>query len=104
MGSVSSVSLLAWNIQIISLDDKNLKPVWAIEIKWSNRYFEEMGELKSLMQFCENNKLKSALVTTIDKEGIKEYKGVKLTFVPAALYAYLVGSNTIDQKQRRTSK
>jgi len=89
-------------VDMVGLDDKNFKPIWAIEIKWSNRYFEEMGELKSLMQFCENNKLKSALVTTIDKEGIKEYKGVKLTFVPAALYAYLVGSNTIDQKQRRS--
>ena len=32
-------------VDMVGLDDKNLKPVWAIEIKWSNRYFDEMREL-----------------------------------------------------------
>lgn len=90
-----------WNngeVDMIALDDKKLKPLWALEIKWSNRYFEDPRALKSLLFFCENNSLQSALVTTIDTEGQKDYKGIKLHFVPASVYAYNVGLNTLDQK------
>jgi uncharacterized protein len=94
-----------WNngeVDMVGLDDKKLKPQWALEIKWSNRYYDEPGELKSLLMFCENNKLTSALVTTIDIEGVRDLKGVQLIFVPAAIYAYVVGVNTLEQKLRKT--
>ena len=86
-------------VDMVGLSPQNFKAQWALEIKWSNRYFEIPGELKSLLTFCETNKLKSALVTTIDKSGSKEMKEVKLHFLPSALYAYTVGKNTILQKQ-----
>lgn len=89
-------------VDMVGLDDKRLKPQWALEIKWSNRFYDEPGELKSLLWFCENNKLTSALVTTIDKEGVRDLKGVRLIFVPAALYAYVVGVNTLEQKLKKT--
>jgi predicted AAA+ superfamily ATPase len=88
-------------VDMVGLDDKKLKPQWALEIKWSNRFFEEPGELKSVLQFCENNKLSSALVTTIDVEGVRELKGVQLIFVPAAIYAYVVGVNTLEKKLKK---
>jgi uncharacterized protein len=86
-------------VDMVGLSQHNFKPVWALEIKWSNRYFENPGELKSLLGFCEANNLKSALVTTIDKSGTKQVKDIKLHFLPSALYAYTVGKNTIIQKQ-----
>ena len=85
-------------VDMVSLDSKNFKPMWALEIKWSNRYFERPEDLKSLLQFCEKNKLSSALVTTIDKEGSFVYRDINLTFVPSSMYAYVVGLNTIIQK------
>jgi hypothetical protein len=88
-------------VDMVGLDDKKLKPQWALEIKWSNRYYEEPGELKSLLQFCETNKLTSALVTTIDIEGVREQRGIQLIFVPAAIYAYVVGVNTLEQKLKK---
>jgi predicted AAA+ superfamily ATPase len=93
-----------WNngeVDMVGLDDKKFKPQWALEIKWSNRFYNEPGELKSLLQFCENNKMNSALITTIDREGMREQKGIELTFVPASLYAYVVGSNTLEQKIKK---
>ena len=54
----------------------NQKPSWAFEIKWSDRYFEQYGELKSLLQ------------------------QVRLQFIPAAVYAYIVGHNTFEKKQQ----
>src|SRR5690606_14709849 len=90
-------------VDMVGLDDKKLKPNWAIEIKWSNRYFDEPSELKSLLYFCEVNKLNSALVTTIDLEGTIDLKNIHLVFVPAALYAYIVGVNTLEYKLKKTS-
>jgi predicted AAA+ superfamily ATPase len=88
-------------VDMVGLSPRSFKPMWALEIKWSNRYFENCEELKSLLTFCETNNLKSALVTTIDKSGSKEIKGIKLHFTPASLYAYTVGRNTILHKQQQ---
>lgn len=91
-----------WNegeVDMIGIDDKKLKPVWALEIKWSNRFWEAPRELKSLLQFCGRNNLSSAMVTTIDKEGTIDLPDIALHFVPASLYAYVVGHNTLEHKK-----
>lgn len=85
-------------VDLVLLDDKNFKPIWGIEIKWSNRYVEKTNELNSLVQFCDKNNLSSALVTTINKEGNKTFKEIEFTFLSAALYAYNVGVNTLKMK------
>ncbi len=94
-----SVGRFKGEVDMVGLSLHDFKPVWALEVKWSNRYLEKPSELKSLIQFCERNKLKSALVTTIDKSGTAEMEGVKFHFLPAALYAYAVGRNTIEKKK-----
>lgn len=83
-------------VDIVSLDEKKLKPIWAVEIKWTNRYYEKPNELTSLISFCKKNNLNSALVTSIDKEGKHLTDGINLHFIPASIYAYIVGNNTIN--------
>ncbi|MCE1164670.1 MAG: ATP-binding protein [Bacteroidetes bacterium] len=83
-------------VDIIGLDEKKLKPVWAVEIKWSNRYYNKPSELKSIIQFCRKNNISSALITSIDKEGKQIVDGITLYFIPAAIYAYVVGNNTLN--------
>jgi uncharacterized protein len=90
-------------VDMVGLDDKTQAPMWAVEIKWSNHFFDRPGDLKALLQFLKDNELKAAMVTTIDKEGIKMVGEIKLQFVPAAVYAYTVGRNTLIQKQRRNA-
>jgi predicted AAA+ superfamily ATPase len=85
-------------VDLIGLSQNSFKPMWATEIKWSNRYFERPSELKSLLTFCQTNKLNQALVTTIDKQGIKEFEGIWLNYIPAAIYTYTVGKNIIAGK------
>ena len=97
-----SVGQFQGEVDMVGLDDKKLKPLWAIEIKWSNRYFENPSELKSLLQFCDKNKLNSAIITTIDKEGTLEKNGIILNFIPAAMYSYVVGVKTLEQKKKRS--
>lgn len=88
-------------VDMVGLDERKFKPYWVLEIKWSNRFYENPKELRSLVWFCKKNKLTTALVTTIDKEGTDEYDGIKMVYVPASIYAYVVGRNTIEQKRKK---
>lgn len=85
-------------VDLVLVDHKRFKPIWGVEIKWSNRYFEKPKELSSLIQFCKSNDFKSSLVTSIDKQGTKEINDLLFTFVPASVYAYNVGDNTLRMK------
>ena len=87
-------------VDLVLLDDKKFKPVWGVEIKWSNRYYHKPQELSSLIQFCKNNHFESALVTSIDIEGIREIGNLRFTFLPASVYAYNIGLNTLKKKER----
>lgn len=85
-------------VDLVLVDDKKYKPLWGVEIKWSNRYFEKTNELKSLIQFCKANGFQNALVTSIDQTGIKEVDNIKLSFLPAAIYSYNIGDITLKMK------
>jgi hypothetical protein len=86
-------------VDMVGLDTVRQKPFWAVEIKWSDRYVEHYGELKSLLQFLTTNRLGEAIVTTISKYDRKDLDEVGIQFIPSAVYAYIVGKNTIEKKQ-----
>lgn len=85
-------------VDLVLVDDRNYKPVWGVEIKWSNRYYENPQELKSLMSFCKENNLDSALITSIDKAGQKVLDNLKFSFLPASIYAYNIGDITLKMR------
>lgn len=85
-------------VDIVGLNQR-LKPAFAIEIKWSNRYFEKPFELKSLLSFLKENQFSEAIVTSIDKTGRKEAQGLGLEFFPASIYAYTLGRNAVEMKK-----
>ena len=86
-------------VDMVGLDRRNQKPAWAVEMKWSDRYYEAPGELKSLLSFMEKNQLSSAIVSSRTRFGAKELESLNLVFIPSALYAYLLGHNTIEQRK-----
>ena len=85
-------------VDMVCLSDSKFEVQWALEVKWSNRYFEKPRDLKSLMKFSSENDLSNVLVTSIDKEGTQEVDGINLHFFPASTYAYTVGKNTLKMK------
>ncbi len=90
-----------WNkgeVDMIGLSDTGLKPVWALEIKWTNRFYEKPNELKSLYKFCVENNLQTPIVTTINKEGSKQFKELDIQFLSSSAYAYTVGRNTLIKR------
>lgn len=89
-----------WNggeVDMVGLDER-LKPVWALEIKWSDRYFEKPKELKSLIKFCLENNIKTPIVTSISKSGEVDIANINFQFLPSSAYAYTVGKNTLSIK------
>ena len=86
-------------VDMVGLSDSSLKPVWALEIKWTNRYYDKPSGLRSLYKFCVENELDSPIVTSINKEGIIKYKEKSFQFIPASAYAYTVGKRTLERKK-----
>ena len=87
-------------VDLVGINDALQKPCWAVEIKWSNRFFGKPTELSSLQYYMEKNHLSQALVTSIDQAGVKDMDFGKLHFIPCACYAYTVGENTLRQAKR----
>lgn len=85
-------------VDLVLVDDKKYKPVWGVEIKWSNRYFDKPNELKSLIHFCKSNNLQKALVTSIDQLGLKQIDNLAFSFLPASIYSYNIGDITLKMK------
>ena len=85
-------------VDLVLVDDKKYKPVWGVEIKWSNRYFEKPNELKSLIQFCKANDFQNAVVTSIDQTGVKKVENIEFTFLPASVYGYNIGDITLKMR------
>jgi uncharacterized protein len=98
-----SVYYAKWSkgeVDMVEIDANTQSPRWALEIKWSNHFFEKPGDLKSLLPYLRDNNLKNALVTTIDIQGSKTIDDINLTYIPAAIYAYTIGRNSIEKKHR----
>jgi len=88
---------LQGEVDIVGLDIARQKPAWAVEIKWSNMFYNNPGDLVSLAYFMNKNFMSEALVTSVNETGIKTLNGLTLHFMPVACYAYIVGENTINQ-------
>lgn len=83
-------------VDIVACDKQSQKPIWAVEVKWSDRYFENPTELSSLISFNMLNKtIAPPLITTITKHGNKNWNELVLEFVPSSLYCYTVGKNVV---------
>lgn len=82
-------------VDMVGINAAKQKPEWAVEIKWSDRYFLNPNELTSLKSYMETNNLRQALVTTMTKSGLSSQPWGNLQFIPAACYAYAVGRNTL---------
>jgi len=83
-------------VDIVGLKTSTLKPQWAVEVKWSNRYYEKPNELKSLSSFLIRNNLNKAIVTSIDITDQIKFDKYIFDYVPASIYCYAIGKRTLE--------
>ena len=84
-------------VDLVYLEPR-MKPKWAVEIKWSNRAWEQPSEIEGFISYCSHNHISKPTVTTRDKRGQKHRDHMTIDFIPAALYCYTVGRNIIESK------
>lgn len=98
---VDSLYYARWKrgeIDLVSLDLQQ-RPRFAVEVKWSDRAFDNPRELKALIDFAKRASLvRAPMVTTLSKSGIKEVSGIKVEFMPSSLHCYTVGKNTLARR------
>jgi len=83
-------------VDLVGLDPRQ-KAAWAVEVKWSDRYYDSPHELKSLLAFCEANpSLGEVTVTSRTKTGTTQVQGNRIRFEPASLYCFASGYNLIN--------
>lgn len=82
-------------VDIVGVNEARQKPDWAVELKWTDRFYDNPGELTSLRSFMTTNGLTQALVTTQTQSGLMSLPWGNLQFMPTACYAYIVGRNTL---------
>ena len=74
-------------------------PVWAVEVKWSDRYPSRPEELGSLVAFCRENGLTQAWVTSRTIRSTGTEGGVSLNFIPMSELCFTVSHNIIHGKR-----
>jgi predicted AAA+ superfamily ATPase len=93
-------------VDIVCLSGAEQKPVWAVEVKWSDRPYVSRGELDNCVEFVKLHPkvTKPFLITsrTISDPDVV-YKGVAFNFRPASLYAYMLGANLLRQVENGMS-
>lgn len=86
-------------VDLVRVDPARLKPTWAYEIKWSDRYAtDQPGELRGLIEFARRNFGNGipAGATTKTVTAESEIGGVLIRHFPCALHCYQVGKNVAE--------
>jgi uncharacterized protein len=86
-------------VDIVQLDASQ-SPVWAVEVKWSDRAATRPEELGALVTFCRKNGLPQGWVTSRTTRTSWVRDDVTLRIVPTAELCYTVGHNIIHDKGR----
>lgn len=108
--TITQLYYARWNsgeVDIVNLSSSKQTPVWAVEVKWSDRPYTAKGELDNVVEFVRQHaSLKGhVLVTsrTVSDTDVP-YKGINVTFRPSSVYAYMLGSNLLNNLRRHTAK
>ncbi|GAB5512244.1 MAG: ATP-binding protein [Hyphomicrobiales bacterium] len=86
-------------VDLVRVDPARLKPLWAYEIKWSDRYADDQpGELRGLMELAKKHAdlplPVGATTKTLTQETVVD--GVTIRHFPCALHCYQVGKNVAE--------
>ncbi len=99
---IDSLRYARWKkgeVDLVSLDPRQ-QPRFAVEVKWSDRPFDDPKEIRGIIEFAQTNKLaRMPLVTTLSRSGVKTMNGIEVEFAPTSLHCYTVGRNTLDRSR-----
>ena len=87
-------------VDMVWTDPATQKAFSLAEVKWTDRFYENPTELKSLNRFLESNSdIRKIIVTSKTKAGTYDTSHGKILFIPAAIYAYWVSDFLYKNKR-----
>lgn len=90
-----------YEIDIVYLQGTALKPLWVVEVKWSDKVTDRPKEnLKGCFKWHKDGKINNAIITTKTTEKNISIEGLTIEFIPSSLYCYMVGRNLVRDKKR----
>ena len=86
-------------VDIVWVDAATQKVFSLAEIEWTDKFFEDPSQLKSLRKFlAANDGIRKIIVTTKSKRGKAIVDDNMFLFMPSALYAYWVSRYLFEKK------
>jgi hypothetical protein len=88
-----------YEVDLVRVDPATQRPSWAYEVKWSDRYVNNPGELRALIEFAKANQSETPLIvgaTTKCLHAETEIESVPIRHFPCALHCYQIGRNVIE--------
>ena len=83
-------------VDLVALDPSSQKPSFAVEVKWSDRTPQALGDLRGLHTLALKHPLtRTPLVTTRSYTGRAELGGLAIDFMPVALYCYTIARQVL---------
>lgn len=83
-------------VDLVYLNQGTQRPMWAKEIKWSDRHLDREEDLRGLLEFAKaNEKLISTNATSKTKTGTLKTANAIVNIEPTSLYCYTVGKNML---------
>ncbi len=86
-------------IDIVNLN-RLFKPVWMVEVKWSDRPFHDHKLLNNCIEFINKNPSidSDPLITSKTIQKNLTYRDNEFIFIPSSLYAYTLGLNILTNE------
>lgn len=84
-------------VDLVKVDAARQKPIWAYEIKWSDRFAtKHPEELLSLVDFAKLNKNIPVAATSKTITAETKIDGISIRHFPCALHCYQIGKNVSE--------
>lgn len=87
-------------VDLVYLNPVSQKPVWAVEVKWSDRAESNDDPARHIVGLYRADKsLRDASVTTRTWRGERDVRGVRVQFSPTSELVYMLGKNLLTTDQ-----
>lgn len=84
-------------VDLVRLDAASQRPLWAYDVKWSDRHATRTEELGSLVAFARKNGLRVVGASTRTVQRTMREGDVEIRLFPLPLHAYTVGRMTASE-------
>lgn len=99
VGKTRGVAEPFGEVDLVWRDRASSEPLWCVEVKWSDRYVDSLGELDGLLEFVRQNaSVTDVMATSRTKTAVAEIGGRTLRHIPSALFCYIIGRNALEAK------